>query len=63
MRSFSRQLADAARQRRLNLKVLFITVYSEVFTAGSGLLDDDMQVITKPFSLTALADKVRGLVG
>ena len=58
-----RQLADAARQRRLDLKVLFITGYSEVFTAGSGLLDEDMQVITKPFSLTAFADKVQGMVG
>jgi signal transduction histidine kinase/CheY-like chemotaxis protein len=57
-----RQLADAARQRRLDLKVLFITGYSEVFTAGSGLLDEDMQVITKPFSLTAFADKVQGMV-
>ena len=58
-----RQLADAARQRRLDLKVLFITGYSEVFTAGSGLLDEDMQVIMKPFSLTAFADKVQGMVG
>jgi len=58
-----RQLADAARQRRLDLKVLFITGYSEVFAAGSGLLDEDMQVITKPFSLTAFADKVKGMVG
>jgi DNA-binding LytR/AlgR family response regulator len=58
-----RQLADAARQRRLDLKVLFITGYPEVFTAGSGLLDEDMQVITKPFSLTAFADKVQGMVG
>jgi CheY-like chemotaxis protein len=58
-----RQLADAARQRRLDLKVLLITGYSEIFAAGSGLLDEDMQVIKKPFSLTAFADKVRGMVG
>jgi DNA-binding LytR/AlgR family response regulator len=58
-----RQLADAARQRRLDLKVLFITGYSEIFTAGSGLLDEDMHVIAKPFSLTAFADKVQGMVG
>ncbi len=58
-----RQLADAARQRRLDLKVLFITGYAEDSTAGSGLLDEGMQVMTKPFSLTAFADKVRGIVG
>jgi len=52
-----RQLADAARQRRSDLKVLFITGYSEVFMASSGLLGEGMQVITKPFSLTAFADK------
>jgi signal transduction histidine kinase/CheY-like chemotaxis protein len=58
-----RQLADAARQRRLDLKVLFITGYSELFTADGGLLDEDMQVITKPFSLNVFADKVQGMVG
>ena len=58
-----RQLADAARQRRSDLKVLFITGYAEGSTAGSGLLDEGMQVMTKPFSLTAFADKVQGIVG
>jgi CheY-like chemotaxis protein len=58
-----RQLADAARQRRSDLKVLFITGYAEGSTAGSGLLDEGMQVMTKPFSLTAFADKVQGIFG
>jgi hypothetical protein len=41
--------------------VLFITGYSEVFTGGSGLLDEGMQVLTKPFSLTPLRSKCRAL--
>jgi len=56
-----RQLADAARQRRADLKVLFITGYSEVFRAGSGLLDEGMQVITKPSHLLRLRTKCRAL--
>jgi CheY-like chemotaxis protein len=58
-----RQLADAARRRRTGLKVLFITGYSDVFTGNSGVLDEGMQVITKPFSLTAFAHKVQGILG
>ena len=57
-----RQLADAARQRRLGLKVLFITGYSEASTVDNGRLEDGMQVLTKPFSLTAFASKVQGII-
>jgi FixJ family two-component response regulator len=57
-----RQLADAARQRRVDLKVLFITGYAEGSIAGGGLLDGGMQVMTKPFSLTAFANKVQDIV-
>jgi CheY-like chemotaxis protein len=58
-----RQLADAARQRRLGLKVLFITGYSQDSTLGGGLLDEGMEVMTKPFSLTAFANKVQSIIG
>jgi nitrogen-specific signal transduction histidine kinase/CheY-like chemotaxis protein len=56
-----RQLADTARQRRFDLKVLFITGY-DLSTAGNVLLDEGMQVLTKPFSLTAFANAVQGLI-
>lgn len=49
-----RQLADAARQQQPGLKVLFITGYAEGVMAGNRLLDDDIQVMTKPFRLKAL---------
>jgi signal transduction histidine kinase/CheY-like chemotaxis protein len=57
-----RQLADAARQRRPGLKVLFITGYAEASTVGSGSLEDGIQVLTKPFTLTAFASKVQGMI-
>jgi signal transduction histidine kinase/CheY-like chemotaxis protein len=57
-----RQLADSALQRRSDLSVLFITGYAEGATAGSDLLDEGRQVMTKPFSLTAFASTVHGII-
>jgi PAS domain S-box-containing protein len=57
-----RQLADAARQRRPDLKVLFITGYAEGAVVGNGLMDEGMQVMTKPFTLDALAARVQGII-
>ena len=56
-----RQLADAARQRRDGLKVLFITGYAENAVIG-GMLDHDMQVMTKPFRVDMLAARVQGII-
>ncbi len=57
-----RQLADAARQHRPGLKVLFVTGYAAAAAVGNGHLDSGMQVITKPFTLGALASKVEGVL-
>lgn len=57
-----RQLADAARVFRSRLKVLFITGYAENSVMGNGHLDPGMQVMTKPFALDALAEKVRDMI-
>ncbi len=53
-----RQLADAARATRPDLKVLFITGYAENAILGSGQLAPGMQVLTKPFDVEALAGRV-----
>ncbi len=58
-----RQLADAARQHRPDLKVLFITGYAESVAAGNGLMEQGMQVMAKPFALAALAAKIQGILG
>jgi PAS domain S-box-containing protein len=57
-----RQVADAARQTRPGLKVLFITGYADNAVIGNGHLDPGMQVITKPFPMTALAQRVREII-
>jgi PAS domain S-box-containing protein len=57
-----RQVADAARATRPKLKVLFVTGYAENAAIGNGHLDAGMQVITKPFAMTALAAKVHEII-
>jgi signal transduction histidine kinase len=57
-----RQLADAARFSRPGLKVLFITGYAENAIIGNGQLEPGMQVMTKPFVMEALANRVRSLI-
>ena len=57
-----RQLADAARVARPDLKVLFITGYAENAVLGDGSLEPGMHIMTKPFKMDALAAKVRDLV-
>ncbi len=57
-----RQIADAARITRPDLKVLFITGYAENAAVGNGHLDAGMEVITKPFAMAALAGKIRDLI-
>jgi CheY-like chemotaxis protein len=53
-----RQLADAARMLRPDLKVLFITGYAHNAAIGGALLEPGMAVLLKPFSLEALAGKI-----
>ncbi len=57
-----RQLADHARVKRPELKVLFITGYAENATLANGFLEPKMQMITKPFAVEALASKIRSMI-
>jgi len=50
-----RQLADAARELRPGLKVLFITGYAENALLSDGHLGRGMQAMTKPFTMEELA--------
>jgi CheY-like chemotaxis protein len=54
-----RQLADAVRTKRKDLRILFITGYAENAAVSSGHLDHGMEILTKPFAMSALANKVR----
>jgi PAS domain S-box-containing protein len=57
-----RQLADAARTLRPELKVLFVTGYAENAALGEGRLEPGMHVLTKPFSIGSLSERVKELL-
>ncbi|KAB1072475.1 PAS domain S-box protein [Methylobacterium planeticum] len=57
-----RQMADAGRVSRPDLKVLFITGYAENAVVGNGYLEPGMAVLTKPFIMEALASRIRDLI-
>ncbi len=57
-----RQVADAARALRPDLKVLFVTGYAENAVLSHGHLDPGMHVMTKPFAMDALAARIRDLI-
>ncbi len=56
-----RQLADAARERRPGLKVLFMTGYADN-AAGKSFLASGMEIITKPFTMDSLAMRIREMI-
>jgi signal transduction histidine kinase/ActR/RegA family two-component response regulator len=53
------QLAEAARERRPGLPVLFTTGYARNAVVQNGLVEADMPVLAKPYTLEQLALKVR----
>lgn len=57
-----RQMADAGRVSRPDLKVLFITGYAENAAVGSGQLAPGMAVMTKPFPMDAMAARIRSMI-
>jgi len=57
-----RQLADQARETRPDLKILFITGYAENAAIAKGFLQPGMEMITKPFDLDNLSQRIREMV-
>ncbi len=57
-----RQLAEAARAARPNLRVLFITGYAENALVGNGQLEPGTPVVTKPFAMDALVRRTKDLL-
>jgi CheY-like chemotaxis protein len=57
-----RQVADAAREARPGLRVLFITGYAENAVVGNGLLEPGMHVLTKPFAMEVLAARIKTII-
>ncbi|GAN54639.1 PAS domain S-box protein [Tanticharoenia sakaeratensis] len=57
-----RQLADHARTLRPNLPVLFITGYAEHTVLTANDLRPGMYLLTKPFPIQTLADKIEDIL-
>ena len=57
-----RQLAEEARQRHANLKVLFTTGYARNAIVHDGRLDPGVELLTKPFTQAALGEKLRDII-
>ncbi|HIV70080.1 MAG TPA: response regulator [Candidatus Aquabacterium excrementipullorum] len=58
-----RQLADAARLLKPDLQILFITGYAENAVIGNGELPPGMRVLTKPFPLEVLTQRIQEMLG
>jgi PAS domain S-box-containing protein len=57
-----RQVADAGRAIRPDLKVLFVTGYAANAAVGAGHLDEGMAVLTKPFNVLELERRVGEMI-
>jgi CheY-like chemotaxis protein len=57
-----RALADAAHSAQPGVKVLFTTGYTQDVILHNGMLDHGVDFIAKPFSLIALAVKIREML-
>jgi PAS domain S-box-containing protein len=57
-----RELANRARTLRPNLRILFMTGYSQDAIVHQGRLDPDIELIEKPFRRDTLAARVRAML-
>jgi PAS domain S-box-containing protein len=57
-----RQVADAGRQCRPGLPVLFITGYAATAAVGAGHLEPGMEVLAKPFAAAELVRRANALL-
>ncbi|MCE3257245.1 MAG: signal transduction histidine kinase [Nitrobacter vulgaris] len=57
-----RQLADQARKLQPDLKILFMTGYADNAANAKGFLRPGMDMITKPFDLSHLSQRVRDII-
>ena len=57
-----KKLADEAKRRRPDLKVLFTTGYTANAVVHGGVLDAGVNFLSKPFTLNQLAAKIRSVL-
>jgi len=58
-----RQVADVGREMRPDLKVLYITGYTENITIDASLLEFGTQILVKPFSVDTFVKKISSMLG
>ena len=57
-----RKLAEAARAKRPELKVLFTTGFTKNAVVHNGVLDHGVDFLAKPFTIDQLAAKIREIL-
>ena len=57
-----RQLAESAREREPNLKVIYMTGYSRNAVTHHGRLDPGLDVLQKPITQGELAARIRDVL-
>jgi len=57
-----KDMAEQARAKRPDLKVLFITGYAQNAAISNGKLDPGMHVLSKPFAMEKLAARIRQII-
>jgi CheY-like chemotaxis protein len=57
-----RQLADAARGQRSDLRILFTSGYARNAIVHEGRLDPGVELLTKPYTQSALAERLRDIL-
>ncbi len=58
-----KELAKRLKEERPSLKILFVSGYSEEITMQRGILSDEINFLQKPFASSALAQKLREVLG
>ncbi|MFC3714060.1 PAS domain-containing protein [Sphingoaurantiacus capsulatus] len=57
-----RKLADEARRRRGDLKILYTTGYTRNAVVHNGVIDPGVELLSKPYSIEQLAAKIRAVL-
>jgi two-component system, cell cycle sensor histidine kinase and response regulator CckA len=57
-----RSLYKRLSERRSDMKVLYVSGYTEDFIVHHGVLDQGLHFLAKPFTVDALAGKVRAIL-
>lgn len=57
-----RQVAEAARLLRPDLKILFMTGYADTASMANGCLAPGMEMITKPFAIDSLGQRIKSII-